>query len=215
MTRNRRIIRAIDVFFAMYACVALLNYAYTKNIRGGHHHSSQLSTAQSYSGNSQSTIDTYELMCANSPYDPTLRRKLGDAYYNLAQNEKAAAAYKEALRLNPSDYETYLRLGTLYISMNRFEDAQAAIEQARRIAPNSFRVREAFSDLDERRLYARFISEQANNPRSAYVAATEYLARHGDRNDEVVQYLRKWVEEFEARVPPANRPLQNPPPPVR
>lgn len=239
MTRTKKIIKALDLFLAMYACVALLNYAHAKRFERPWVNEIR-EVNQSAQKTYRSTVDTYELMVAYSPNDATLRSKLGDAYYNLGQNEddiaaysekvspidaemevklkdlyyqKAAAAYKESLRLNPLDYETELRLGNLYLAMHQDKDAQDAFEVARLIAPSNVQVKNALEDFQKQKLYDRFVSERLNNPRSAYVAATEYLARSGTNNDEITRYLRRWVGEFEKRVPPENRPLQNPPSP--
>ncbi|MGB9180228.1 MAG: tetratricopeptide repeat protein [Pyrinomonadaceae bacterium] len=211
MTRKKKFIWALDIVLAMNACVALLDYALMKNLRRGHLERAQTSLAKSQPDGYQSTVDAYELMVAYSPNDATLRKRLGDAYYNHAKYEKAVAAYREALRLNPSDYETELNLGHLYVAMNRPDNAREAFESAGHTVPKEVNAQKALADLQERELYDRFLTEYLNNPRSAYVAATEYLARVGNKDDELTQYLRWWVGDFEKRVRPENRPLKNPP----
>lgn len=210
MTIRKKLIWAVDVVVATYACVALLNYAQTRNLRWELAENSRPYLEKSHTNNYQSTIDAYKLMVAYSPNDAALRKRLGDAYYNHAQYEKAAAAYKEALRLNPSDYETGLNLGHLYVAMNRLDEAREAVETARRSAPNNMPVENALKDLRARELYARFLSEYLDNPRTAYLAAMLYLSEYSGKDDAIDHYLKRWIADFEERVPPSQRPLKMP-----
>jgi len=51
------------------------------------------------------------------PNEPRYIARLGMAEFHLKQDSKAEALYKQALRINPYDYNTWFNLGELYLSL--------------------------------------------------------------------------------------------------
>ena len=62
---------------------------------------------------------------------------LGYALIQLGRFEDAAAAYREALRIDPGNAVTNKDLGYALIELGRFEDAAAAYREALRIDPGN------------------------------------------------------------------------------
>jgi len=52
-----------------------------------------------------------------NPNEPRYTARLGMAEFYLKQDSKAEALYREALRINPYDYNTWFNLGELYLSI--------------------------------------------------------------------------------------------------
>ncbi|MGH8670648.1 MAG: tetratricopeptide repeat protein [Burkholderiales bacterium] len=57
--------------------------------------------------------------------------QLGDAYRVIGWHREAALSYREALRIDPEDYETWLKLGECY---GRSGDTDQAVEAFLRVA---------------------------------------------------------------------------------
>ena len=51
------------------------------------------------------------------PDDPRYIARLGMAEFHLKQDSKAEALYRQALKINPYDYNTWFNLGELYLSL--------------------------------------------------------------------------------------------------
>jgi eukaryotic-like serine/threonine-protein kinase len=82
-------------------------------------------------GDLEKARQSYELWAQTYPRDPNPPLNLGGfLYVNLGQYDKALAATREALRLDPASGETYANLVFCYLYLNRLEEARAAGEEA-------------------------------------------------------------------------------------
>jgi serine/threonine protein kinase/Flp pilus assembly protein TadD len=78
----------------------------------------------------EKSLQIDELWAEEYPQDELARRGLGATYSALGQSEKAAAAYREELRLNPNDSIGYSNLISEYLSLNRLDEAKAEYQRA-------------------------------------------------------------------------------------
>ena len=76
------------------------------------------------------SVEAHALWAQEYPRDELARRGLGATYSALGQSEKAAAEYREELRLNPIDNIGYGNLIAEYISLNRLDEAKSEYQQA-------------------------------------------------------------------------------------
>lgn len=64
------------------------------------------------------------------------KMKEGDRLWQANQPDEAAEAYKEAIKLDPSDWRAYERLALVDASMSLFGESRAALEQLAKVQPN-------------------------------------------------------------------------------
>ena len=69
--------------------------------------------------------------------------RLGVLYFRSSRYEKAAAAYRRAIALNPDVARVHFNLAAALLRLGRFEEARAALDDSIRIHP----VAEAYSNL--------------------------------------------------------------------
>jgi eukaryotic-like serine/threonine-protein kinase len=80
-------------------------------------------------GETDKEAQTYELWEANYPRDAVPHARLGTAYANMGQFDKALAEHQEALRLAPN-LVNYSNLGLMYIVLNRLPEAKSTLDEA-------------------------------------------------------------------------------------
>jgi serine/threonine protein kinase/Tfp pilus assembly protein PilF len=122
-------------------------------------------------GELEKEIEVYEQWKQAYPRDPAPYRKLAYCEGFLGQYEKAAAGYREALKLEPNEVVNYVDLASTYIVLNRLADAQSVLDelQARKLeheyAPEvSYLL--AFMRDDAKEMEG-LVSAAARNPGSA------------------------------------------------
>ncbi|AKF05744.1 tetratricopeptide repeat protein [Sandaracinus amylolyticus] len=84
-----------------------------------------------------------ETLAAQRPEDPEVFLWLGRAEQQLQHPEAAEQQFREAIRLGPSVFESYLALARLYVDVDRGADALAVLEQARTQVPESAEMRQS------------------------------------------------------------------------
>jgi tetratricopeptide (TPR) repeat protein len=82
-------------------------------------------------GNLAAARTTYELWARTYPTDDVPQVNLADLYIKVGEFDKALAAAREALKLNPGNAFAYQRLVAAYLVLNRLEEAKAMAEEAR------------------------------------------------------------------------------------
>lgn len=75
-----------------------------------------------------------------SPKNADALNLLGNAYYDLADYEKAVEAYETAIRINQDNADTYRHLAGCYCSLDRDEDEIEAHKQVARLEPSDMRT---------------------------------------------------------------------------
>lgn len=93
-------------------------------------------------GEVDKAVQTLQEWIATYPRDYTAHAKLGTAYSKEGQFEKAAEAYRDAIRLAPDYVGVYGNLANALISLQRFDEVEqtAAQEQARKLDDETSRA---------------------------------------------------------------------------
>src|SRR6202050_1608350 len=81
-------------------------------------------------GELEKAIQQYELWIRDYPRDYVAETNLGVNYFIMGQVERAAAATREALSLEPASILGYNNLGVAYFSMNRLDEAKSTFDEA-------------------------------------------------------------------------------------
>ena len=76
------------------------------------------------------SIEAYELLVRTYPRDFTAWNNLANRYNSAGQPEKAAAACRESIRLNPDWVIPRSNLALAFILLNRFDNAKQVIKEA-------------------------------------------------------------------------------------
>ena len=64
----------------------------------------------------------------------------GESYLEAGQNERAAEAFTQALKLNPKEFAALSGMGFLHFSQGRLAEARTLLEQAVAVRPKSFQA---------------------------------------------------------------------------
>jgi tetratricopeptide (TPR) repeat protein len=70
------------------------------------------------------------------PKAAVAKMREGDSLWRASNVDDAADAYKEAIRLNPSDWRAYERLALADVSMSLYAESRKALEQLAQVQPN-------------------------------------------------------------------------------
>jgi tetratricopeptide (TPR) repeat protein len=165
-------------------------------------------------------IDTFR---EGSARDPVLQNKIGIAYHQLLQLDKARKSYEEALKLKPDYVEAMNNIGTVYYAKKSYRRAITWYSRALKVAPQDTRSAPIYMNLGT----AYFARKQYPNTTKAYEQALaldpDVFEHHGSfgvmleertveerakyhlylaklyakdgRNELALQYLRKALEE--------------------
>jgi tetratricopeptide (TPR) repeat protein len=139
------------------------------------------------------TIAATRAAIEEEPGDATLRATLGDLYYQRGRdtadsswNEKAHAAYRRALALDPQSVQATTGLGTLALAKHDFAGGLRYGERALSLAPESVLPYAAIADGqlelgrygDARRSLDRMVSLKPNL--ASYARISYFRELHGD-----------------------------------
>ena len=118
---------------------------------------------------------------------------LGKLYRNMNEYEKAEAAFKKSLSLDPNQSDTYgYGLGYLYLEQDRFAEAETAFKKALELDSNNEMANMGLGDLyrevgryDESE--AVFLKIISTNPKSESYLGLAWLYIHQERYDDAVE----------------------------
>ena len=97
--------------------------------------------------------------------------RLGGLYFGSSRYEKAAAAFRRAIVLNPDVARVHFNLGAVLLRMGRFEEARTALDESIRISPVAY----AYSNLGTAHyLLGRFPEAAASFQRAVDLAPKDY-----------------------------------------
>ncbi len=90
--------------------------------------------AQSY--RNQDAVTEFELAVKMAPHQPGLHEELGDQYWVVGNLEKAAAAYREELEIDPYATTSMYKLGSLLVRSQDAADGVGLLRKALRADPS-------------------------------------------------------------------------------
>lgn len=122
---------------------------------------------QPFSVDQSKVIEALEQATSKNPDDSNAWTKLGNAYFDNNQFEKAIGAYEKSLSLNPNDANVQTDLGVMYRRSGQPEKAIAAFDRAMQIDPRH----------EISRFNKGIVLMHDLNDREAAIAAWEDLAR--------------------------------------
>ena len=82
-----------------------------------------------------SKVGSLEQMSRNDPQNADLKVQIGNAYYDMGQYQKAAAAYEECLKLRPGDPAEMTDLATCYHYLGQSDRALALLDEVLKTRP--------------------------------------------------------------------------------
>jgi len=155
--------------------------------------------------------------------DPVLRNKIGIAYHQLLQLDRARKEYEAAVKLNPDYEEAINNIGTIYYAQRSFRRATSWFTRAVKLAPDDSKSAAVYVNLGS----AWFSRKNYERAQQAFQTAVrldpEVFERHGNfgvmmqernieerakfhfylarmyaksgRDDLALQYIRKALEE--------------------
>jgi len=155
-----------------------------------------------------------------SQSDPVVLNKIGIAYHQLNQLNKARQYYDRALKLNPRYAEAQNNLGAAYYGGKSYRRAISAYRRALQIQPgsSSFHMnlgmaffarkmdQEAMAEyqtalridpdaLEKHGSFGVVLEDRSVEDRARYHYALAKICAKASRNDEAIQYLKKALEE--------------------
>lgn len=71
-----------------------------------------------------------------NPYSANADLLSGQVYHSSGNNEEKIQSYKEAIRTNPNDFNSYFGLSGCYSALGQYEESMEANKQALRIRPD-------------------------------------------------------------------------------
>ncbi len=81
-------------------------------------------------------IQSLEELSRKDPANPDYKAKIGNAYYDLGQYEKAISAYEESLKLRPRDAGIETDMGTCYHFLGQPDKALGVLDDVLKYNPN-------------------------------------------------------------------------------
>jgi serine/threonine protein kinase/predicted Zn-dependent protease len=137
-------------------------------------------------GELEKEIDVYEQWKQVYPRDWVPYHKLAYCDGFLGEYDKAAAGYREALKLEPNDVVNYIDLASTYIILNRLDEARNVLEELRTRKLEHEYVLQVFYQLafmrDDTKEMERLVSVASGSPRSAdllFSSQSDTEAFHG------------------------------------
>ena len=127
-----------------------------------------------------------------SDYSVKSYEYLATAYLNQNKVADAVAAYKQAIKQNPSNDSAHLSLGNIYFRDSRFQEAEAEYSLAVRIDPTSVANRFALGT-------AYLATEKYSQAEAQFKRVTQITPRDANGYDALGQALRK-LERYDEAV---------------
>jgi tetratricopeptide (TPR) repeat protein len=154
-----------------------------------------------------------------SQKDPVVINKIGIAYHQLGELEKAKKSYEQAVKLKPDYGEAHNNLGAIYYSQKSYRKAVNTYKKALRYSPDSASIhmnlsiayfaRKNFKDaalesqkaleldpevFERRGAYGTLLQERNVEERAQFNYYMAKLYAKNSRVDLALQYLRKALE---------------------
>jgi serine/threonine protein kinase/tetratricopeptide (TPR) repeat protein len=105
-------------------------YELRERVSGPEKYNIMTSYFQDVTGELDKAAQQYELWIHDYPHFPQVHNNLGTVYSGLGQHERAAALYREELRIDQTASNVYANLAIEYLALNRLDEAKATLDQA-------------------------------------------------------------------------------------
>jgi tetratricopeptide (TPR) repeat protein len=157
------------------------------------------------------------------PKDPILHNKIGIAYHQLLQLDRARKEYEVAVKLKPDYEEAINNIGTIYYAQKSYRRATSWFARAVKLAPDDPKTAAVYVNLGSAWFSRKNYERAQENFQTAVRLDPEVFERHGNygvmmqernveerakfhfymarmyaksgRNELAIQYLRKALEE--------------------
>lgn len=96
----------------------------------------------------EKAVVTYKRMISANAEDDAAYFNLGRAYNKLNEDEDAARALKQAVKLKPGDTEYQTELGAILIKLAQYHEAIAPLRKALELDPENIRAQELLEDAE-------------------------------------------------------------------
>jgi tetratricopeptide (TPR) repeat protein len=165
-------------------------------------------------------IETYS---QGPPKDPILRNKMGIAYHQLTDLDRARKCYEQALKLKPDYFEALNNLGTVYYARKNFRRAISWYNRALKVDSESSRAASTYMNrgtawfsrkqypramedyqtavhlepdiFEHHGTFGQILEERSVEERAKYHFYLARLYAKQGRNELAIQNLRKALEE--------------------
>lgn len=104
----------------------------------------------------ESAVDGYKKIIANNKEDDAAYFYMGLAYNKLNEDEDAAKALREAVKLKPENAEYQTELGAIYIKLAKYHEAVAALKKAVELDPENIDAQEMLEKAEAGRRRIEF-----------------------------------------------------------
>lgn len=114
----------------------------------------------------EKAVASYKKIVAQNDQDHAAYFNLGRAYNKLNEDEDAAKALKQAVKLMPDDTEYQTELGAILIKLAEYHEAIAPLKKALELDPENIRAQELLEDAQAGRSRVSYSSTPKNTKTS-------------------------------------------------
>jgi tetratricopeptide (TPR) repeat protein len=115
----------------------------------------------------EKAVAAYKKIVAQNDQDHAAYFNLGRAYNKLNEDEDAAKALKQAVKLMPDDTEYQTELGAILIKLAQYHEAVGPLKKALEIDPENIRAQELLEDAEAGRSRVNYASTPKDDKKNA------------------------------------------------
>jgi tetratricopeptide (TPR) repeat protein len=114
----------------------------------------------------EKAVTAYKKLVDAHDQDDVAYFNLGRAYNKLNQDQDAAKALKQAVKIKPDDTEYQTELGAILIKLAQYQEAIAPLKKALEIDPDNIRAQELLEDAEAGRSRVNYSSTPKDEKKS-------------------------------------------------
>ena len=115
----------------------------------------------------EKAVAAYKKIVGQNDQDHAAYFNLGRAYNKLNEDEDAAKALKQAVKLMPDDTEYQTELGAILIKLAQYHEAIAPLKKALELDPENIRAQELLEDAEAGRSRVNYASTPKDDKKSS------------------------------------------------
>jgi tetratricopeptide (TPR) repeat protein len=112
-------------------------------------------------------IEAYKKIVADDPENHAAFYNLGRAYNKLNEDEEAAKALRQAVKLNPDDTDYQTELGAILIKLAQYREAIPPLKKALELDPENSRAADLLDDAEAGRNRIDYSQPKSNSNSNA------------------------------------------------